>query len=76
MKISSKSGLLQPVVFVSMLILSMCLSGCASAPGETKAEIQQRHVGIAQTQKTQIQSDWDAILLLDKSSRLSDMYNR
>lgn len=58
-----------------MIVVTVFMSGCA-APGESRAEIRQRHIGILNVQKQQIQNDWDALLLLNKSSRLSDMYVR
>ena len=59
-----------------LFVVAMVLSGCSGAAGETKAEVQQRHKVIVQTQKKQIQNDWDSLLLLNKSSRLSDKYVR
>ena len=58
-----------------LIVSAVCMSGCA-APGESRAEIRQRHIGIVNVQKQQIQNDWDALLLLNKSSKLSDMYIR
>jgi len=58
-----------------LTIAAVCLSGCA-APGESRAEIRQRHLGIVSVQKQQIQNDWDALLLLNKPSKLSDKYVR
>ena len=62
-----------------LFVVASLQSGCSwfnGAPGETKAEVQERHKVIVKTQKQQIQDDWDAVLLLNKSSRLSDKYVR
>ena len=63
------------ILLCSLFVVALLLSGCA-APGETSAEVNERHNVIVQTQKKQIQNDWDAVLLLNKSSRLSDKYVR
>lgn len=58
-----------------LIVITVWMSGCA-APGESRAEIRQRHLGIVNVQMQQIQNDWDALFLLNKSSKLSDMYVR
>jgi hypothetical protein len=63
------------VLFVGASLQSGC-SWFNGAPGETKAQVQQRHKVIVKSQKKQIQNDLDAVLLLNKSSRLSDKYIR
>ncbi len=63
------------ILFIAALLQSGC-SWFSGAPGETKGQVQQRHKVIVQTQKKQIQNDWDALLLLNKSSKLSDKYVR
>jgi len=72
---SDKKDLSRLIFCLCILIVVVCISGCA-APGESRAEVHQRHIGIVNVQKQQIQNDWDAFLLLNKSSRLSDMYVR
>jgi hypothetical protein len=66
-----------------LIVAAFCLSGCSfvclkgcEAPGETRDEIHQRHIGILNVQKQQVQNDWDALLLLNKPSKLSDKYVR
>ena len=63
------------VLFVAALMQGGC-SWFNGAPGETKSEGQQRHNVIVQTQKKQFQDDLDTVLLLNKSSKLSDKYVR
>ena len=48
-------------------------SGCAQAtPGETAREVHIRRVGVVKTNWLEMQDDIDAVLMLDKPSRLSD----
>lgn len=76
MKNRSKTDIAHVTLLLCALFVAAALfSGCA-APGETKAEVRQRHCVIVKTQNKQIQSDWDALLLLNKSSKLSDRYIR
>ena len=63
-------------LFCVVLAVLMTASGCMSGAGETRAEVEERHNVIVQTQKKQIQNDWDSVLLLNKSSKLSDKYVR
>ena len=63
------------VLLCALFAVATLLGGC-QAPGETRIEIYQRHSVIVKTQKKQIQNDMDAVLLLNKSSRLSDKYVR
>ncbi len=47
-------------------------TGCfAGSPGETTSEVHRRHMRVINTQKQQIQDDIDAVLLLDRPSRLT-----
>ena len=47
-------------------------TGCfAGSPGETTSEVHRRHMRAINTQKQQIQDDIDAVLLLNKPSRLT-----
>ncbi len=75
-----KTDIKRVVRLLCVLFIAASLqSGCSwfnGAPGETKSQVQQRHKVIVQTQKKQIQDDWDALFLLNKSSRLSDKYVR
>jgi len=76
MKKSDKKDISRLISCLCILIIAaVCISGCA-APGESRAEIRQRHLGIVNVQKQQIQNDWDALLLLNKPSKLSDKYVR
>jgi hypothetical protein len=79
----SNTGIVRITLLLCVLFAAaMLFSGCSSrvaldgAAGETRAEVQERHKVIVKTQKKQMQNDWDAILLLNKSSRLSDKYVR
>ena len=54
----------------------LCLSGCMNGPGETSDEIQRRRVRVLKTNTSQIQDDVDAVIMLDKPSKLSDKPTR
>ncbi len=54
------------------VVLAGMLTGCVGAPGETSDEVHTRHVGVVKENWIQAQDDIDAILMLDKPSRLSD----
>jgi len=48
-------------------------TGCfAGSPGETRGEVHRRHMRVISTDKLQRQDDIDALLLLDRPSRLSE----
>ncbi len=52
-------------------------TGCfAGSPGETTSEVHRRHMRVINTQKQQIQDDIDAVLLLNKPSRLTEKPTR
>ena len=53
-------------------VLIGSLAGCMGAAGETTKEVHTRHVGVVKTNWIQAQNDIDAVLMLDKPSRLSD----
>ena len=54
-------------------LMVLVLVGCnMGAPGETASQVRQRHVDVSKTNLIQVQSDLDAVLLLNKPSRLSD----
>ena len=55
------------------ILLNLC--GCSS-PGETRTEVNERHMRVIKTQNRQIQDDMDAVLLLDRPSKLSDKITR
>ena len=56
-----------------LTVLIGALAGCAAGtPGETAEEVHTRHVGIIKTNWLEMQDDIDAVLMLDKPSRLSD----
>jgi hypothetical protein len=48
-------------------------TGClAGSPGETRSEVHRRHMRVINTDKQQRQDDIDAVLLLNKPSRLTE----
>jgi hypothetical protein len=52
-------------------------TGCsAGSPGETVSEVHRRHMRVINTDNQQIQDDIDAVLLLNKPSRLTDKPTR
>lgn len=52
-------------------------TGCfAGSPGETRSEVHRRHMRVINTDKQQIQDDIDAVLLLNKPSRLTEKPTR
>ena len=53
----------------------ICISGCAGA-GETSSEVRDRHKTIMRSDLHMIQDDVDAVLLLDKPTKLSDKLTR
>jgi len=53
------------------LSMCVCLWGCRGA-GETASEVNIRHKHIIRTNTSMIQDDVDALMLLDKPSKLSD----
>lgn len=55
----------------------LCLTGCnRGTPGETAAEVNRRHIHIIDNNMRQLQSDIDAVLMLDEPSKLSDRHIR
>ena len=61
-------------VLVSLIAVN---TGCfAGSPGETVSEVHRRHMRVISTQKLQMQDDADAVLLLNKPSRLTDKPTR
>ena len=53
----------------------ICISGCAGA-GETASEVRDRHKTVMKSGLRMVQDDVDAVLLLDKPTRLSDKLTR
>ena len=58
-----------------LLSVTLAVSGCGAA-GETRAETARRHRHIMRTNLSQIQSDVDALLMLDRASKTSDSFVR
>ena len=54
---------------------AVCLCGCGGA-GETAGEVKDRHGAIMRTQMHMIQDDVDAVILLDRPTRLTDKLTR
>ena len=52
--------------------LAACSGSARATPGETVREVHIRHVGVVKTNWLEMQDDIDAVLMLDKPSRLSD----
>ena len=61
------------VVFCLFALSAMVLSlfGCSS-PGETPDEVSRRRKRVIRNDLLQVQDDLDAVLMLDKPSRISD----
>ena len=74
--ISNLSGAILCLCVVAMMI--PCLVGCNVGPsaGETKAEIDRRHHRVHETGWLEVQDDLDAMLLLDRPTRLTDKFVR
>lgn len=67
---------LMPVILVVLLVVvSVLATGCA-APGLTKKEVHRRHMDTFQNDLWQMQDDIDAILMIDRPQRLSNMMVR
>ncbi len=71
-----RKQLLLPVILVVLLAaVSTLTTGCA-APGLTKKEVHRRHIETINNNSLQMQDDIDAVLLLDRPGRLSNMMVR
>lgn len=71
-----RQQLFLPVILVILLAaVSILATGCA-APGMTKKEVHRRHIDMVNNNLLQMQDDIDAVLLIDRPSRLSDMVVR
>ena len=64
-----KQTLVCLMLFVFAL-LSITLTGC-SAPGVTKQEVHRYHMDTFQNDVWQMQSDFDAIMMIDRPNRQS-----
>lgn len=66
-------------IILLALVLTMAagllLGGCA-APGRTSAEVHRDHMNTWQHDLWQMQDDVDAVLMIDRPSRLSDKFVR
>ena len=58
--------------FCILCVTALCLSGCFKGTGETTSQIHQKHMRVINTSRRQMQDDIDAVLLLDKPSKLND----
>ena len=66
-------------LILCLLLLSVvvsCLAGCGGAPGLTSKDVHRRHVDVVKTDMLQLQDDIDAILMIDRPSRLSEKLTR
>ncbi len=71
-----KTRLFIPVILLLLLMtVSILTAGCA-APGLTKQEVHRRHKNVFNNDLLQMQEDIDAVLMIDRPSRLSDMMVR
>ena len=71
----NKQVLKPVIVLVLLAAVSVLATGCA-APGLTKKEVHRRHIDTFQNDLWQMQDDIDAILMIDRPSRLSNMMVR
>jgi len=60
---------LATAVYVSVLLLAGCT---LRHPGETRAEVDRRHVRVLRLNNETMLSDLDKVLLLDRPSKLTD----
>jgi len=68
-------GFKRAVCLCLLFAVIICISGCTGA-GETKSEVRDRHMTNMKSGLKMIQDDVDAILLLDKPTKLSDKLTR
>ncbi len=73
--IAQKSSFLNALAWI-FLAAAALIAGCAGSPGRTVQEIDRRHINTIRTNWIQMQDDLDAALMLDRPSRLSEMYVR
>ena len=62
-------------MLIVLLAVTVLATGCA-APGLTKEGVHRRHVETFRNDVWQLQDDIDAILMIDRPSRLSPMMVR
>ncbi len=63
------------ILLVILLGCILCFAGCGSTiigQGETAAEGQRRHLRQLELSRQQLADDFDALLLMDQPTRLSD----
>ncbi len=72
--IKEKAPLLLMICLLVLLIGLM--SGCAGAPGLTEKDIDRRHYHSVYTDWLMFQDDMDKILMIDRPSRMTPLYNR
>jgi hypothetical protein len=67
-------SLFKVILAVILLVLIFMPFGCSSfsQPGETAAEGHRRHIRTARINQQEMMADIDAVLLLDRPSRLTD----
>ncbi|MHC4551966.1 MAG: hypothetical protein ACYSUT_04255 [Planctomycetota bacterium] len=70
-----KKQLFSMICLMLLVAISILATGCA-APGQTKAEVQRRHVDTWSTQQLQFQDAVDAWLMIDRPPRNSWAYVR
>jgi len=63
------------LALVLMMAAGLLMTGCA-APGRTSAEVHRDHMNRWQHDVWQMQDDVDAVLMIDRPSRLTDKYVR
>ena len=71
-----RQQLFLPVILVILLAAVSILATAGAAPGMTKKEVHRRHIDMVNNNLLQMQDDIDAVLLIDRPSRLSDMVVR
>ena len=66
------------IVLVLCLLVMMIslLTGCSGAPGMTSKAVDRRHIQSLYTDWLLFQEDVDALLMIDRPSRLTPIYTR
>jgi len=59
-----------------LLVVAICLTGCLNGTSQTSSEISRTHGRVLRSSMQQMQDDIDAMLLLDRPSRLSEKFTR
>lgn len=60
------------VLGLILCFMAFLLTGCLEQQGETTAEGKRRHTRVLRTNRQELMSDIDKVLLIDKPSKLSD----